>query len=141
MPSRMNKKGEIIVVEDDPDDTEMICDAFKALEIPNKITCFSNARETLDHLRKVDADPFLILSDVRMPVINGFELKQMMYADENLLKKAVPFVLFSTTIDSFSFNTALLIGVQGYFIKPSSVKELQQTLRRINDYFQHCFGN
>lgn len=137
----MNKKGEIIIVEDDPDDSDMLCDAFKAIEIANKIVCFSNAQDALSELRKVDCDPFLIFSDVRMPLINGFEFKQMIYADEHLMKKAVPFILYSTTIDSFSFNTALLIGVQGYFVKPGTLKELKETLTTINNYFQKCFGS
>src|SRR5438128_2321567 len=114
----MNKLGEIIIVDDDADDLQLLCDAIANLKIENKIMTFKQASEVLEHLRKIDSDPFFIISDFRMHIINGLELRQMIYTDDNLIKKAVPFILYSTTIDSQAFNMALAIGVQGFFLKP-----------------------
>jgi len=137
----MNKLGEIIVVDDDNEDMELLCDALKDLKIENKVLCFSQASQALEYLRKFDSDPFFIISDYRMPIINGLELKQMIYADENLIKKAIPFILYSATIDSQAFNMALAIGVQGFFVKPMKFEELKKMLRRVHDYLINCFGN
>ena len=76
----MNKKGEILIVEDDGDDSDFVCEAFKELKIQNEVMCFHSANDVLIHLRKVDSDPFFILSDLQMPMVNGLELKQMIYA-------------------------------------------------------------
>ena len=137
----MNKNGEILIVEDDGDDRDMICEALKDLKIRNEVFCFNSAHDVLAHLRKVDSDPFFILCDLRMPLVNGLELKQMIYADENLIKKAVPFILCSTTIDSSVFNTALAVGVQGFFVKPPSMQELIDLLETILKYMNDIMGN
>jgi CheY-like chemotaxis protein len=137
----MNKKGEIVVVDDDNDDIEIVAEALKTIDIPNKAIFFNSADEALAYLRKPDADPFLILCDFRMPRINGLEFRQMMYADKQLIKKAVPFILYSTTVDSETFNTALMVGVQGFFVKPSSVDELSSILRLIFQYCDIAIGN
>ena len=137
----MNKNGEIIIVEDDGDDSDFVCESLKDLKIQNEVICFNNANDALTHLRKVDSDPFFILADLRMPLINGLELKQMIYADENLIKKAVPYILYSTTINSSIFNTALAVGVQGFFVKPASMDGLRDLLETILKYMNDVMGN
>lgn len=137
----MNKNGEILIVEDDKDDIELVCDAIRELKIQNEVICFTSANDVLTHLRKVDSDPFFILSDLRMPLVNGLELKQMIYADENLIKKAIPFILYSTTINSSTFNTALAVGVQGFFLKPASLHGLRDLLETVLKYMNDVMGN
>ena len=65
----MNKYGEILIVEDDGDDRDIVCDSLKELEVDNEVVCFKNANDALVHLRKEDSDPFFILSDLRMPLV------------------------------------------------------------------------
>jgi CheY-like chemotaxis protein len=137
----MNKQGEILIVDDDPDDAQMICDAAEEIKIPNKCVILTSAEDTLAYLRKVDSDPFFIICDFRMPRINGLELKQMIQADENLIRKAIPFILFSTSIDSNVFNLALSIGVQGFYVKPATFTELQELLQTIYTYLVQAVGN
>lgn len=137
----MNKKGEIVIVDDDEDDRDLLIEALRATGIPNKVMAFMSAEEAMDHLRKVDADPYFILSDFRMPRINGLELRQLLYADKNLIKRSIPFILYSTTIDSTTFTTALSVGVQGFFVKPSSVTELHELVKKIVEYLEVAMGN
>ena len=137
----MNKAGEIIVVDDDQDDCELFSDALKAANVPNRVICFHNPLDAITYLEQEEADPFVIFSDLRMSPINGFEFKQMIFAHEGLVKMAVPFILFSNTIDSPSFNTALAVGVQGFFCKPSSFNKLTDTVSLIINYFKLGFGD
>lgn len=137
----MNKKGEIIIVDDDKEDCELFSESLQRIGVENKVVCFHSVQDALDYLRKIDSDPFLIFSDLRMPVINGFEFRQMMYADDNLVKKAIPFILFSTSIRSSEFNTALAVGVQGFFVKPARMDELDNMLSATVNYFRIGFGN
>lgn len=136
----MNKKGEILIVDDDPDDAQMICDAADEIKIPNKRVIVRSAEDALSYLRKIDSDPFFIICDFRMPKINGLELKQMIQADENLIRKAIPFILFSSSIESSVFNLALSIGVQGFYVKPASFRELYELLQTIYNYHTQAVG-
>ena len=61
--------------------------------------------------------------------------------DENLIKKAIPFILYSTTISSSNFNTALAVGVQGFFVKPASMDSLRDLLETILKYMNDIMGN
>lgn len=137
----MNKQGEIVIVDDDIEDSDLIIEAFKELGFENKVICFQKAPDVLEYLRKIDSDPFFIIADLRMPIINGLELRQMIYTDENLIQKAVPFVLYSTAVSSSAFNMALTVGVQGFLIKPASFEQLRERLRLVYNYMNECFGN
>lgn len=136
----MNKKGEIIAVDDDNDDLGLIIDAFRDLRVDNKVLTFPSAEKAMEYLRRPEADPFFMISDYRMQPINGLEMRQMIYADQQLIKKAVPFVLFSSTIDSDSFNTALMAGVQGFFVKPTTYTELKDLLKIVYNFMSHAVG-
>ncbi len=67
----MNKNGPVVVIEDDKDDQEMLDEIFKKLDYKNNIVFFKDGNDTLVYLNKIDVIPFLILSDINMPKING----------------------------------------------------------------------
>src|ERR1700750_351281 len=92
----MNKNGPIVVIEDDSDDQEILIDIFKNLNYKKDIIYFSDGEEALKYLIKTDVKPFLILSDVNMPKLSGFELKQKINTNENLNLKCIPYLFFTT---------------------------------------------
>ena len=67
----MNKTGPIIVIEDDSDDQELLVMVFKELGFKNEIIFFEDGEAALDYLIKSDVEPFIILSDINMPKLNG----------------------------------------------------------------------
>jgi CheY-like chemotaxis protein len=81
---QMNKDGPIIVIEDDIDDQEILIEIFKKLGYNNEITYFMDGNLALEYLNKTDVQPFLILSDINMPKINGFELRNKIFTNELL---------------------------------------------------------
>ena len=82
--------------------------------------------------------PFLILSDVNLPVMTGPELKKRINENERLRKKAIPFIFFTTTANAKAVEEAYEMMVQGYFEKESSLKSLKITLKTIVDYWKLC---
>jgi CheY-like chemotaxis protein len=132
----MNKKGPVIVIEDDVDDQEMLTETFEKIGITNKIKIFDNAGEAYDYLDKTVERPFLILSDINMPKMNGFQLRDKLHADKRLALKTVPFLFFSSGSSKEDVIKAYTSCVQGYFKKPTNVKELEETLRNIMQYWK-----
>ncbi len=93
----MNKTGPIIIIEDDIDDQELLTEIFKKLNYVNKIVFYKDGNEALEFLNKTDVQPFLILSDINMPKINGFELRNKVFTNEQLQTKCIPYLFFTTS--------------------------------------------
>lgn len=136
----MNKAGPIIVIEDDADDQQLIDEIFKRLAYINEIVYFSDGYEALEYLTKTDVKPFLILSDINMPKINGFELRSKVFNNEQLQTKCIPYLFFTTGVNKQSVVDAYAMSVQGFFIKPNSAQAFENTIRKIIEYWQECIA-
>ncbi len=136
----MNRNGEIIVIEDDKEDQELFDEIFKSLNISNKIIFFDNGEDALKYLQQPDIEPFLILSDINMPKLNGFDLRNMVFTNEQLQTKCIPYLFFTTGANKKSVVDAYTLSVQGFFIKPNSMLALENTIRKIVEYWQECIA-
>jgi CheY-like chemotaxis protein len=136
----MNKNGPIIVIEDDMDDQELLVEIFTSLNYKNKIIYFADSNLALEYLNRTDVQPFLILSDVNMPKMNGFELRNKVFTNEQLKTKCIPYLFFTTSAGKKAVTDAYSMSVQGFFVKPSSVNELRDTIRKIVEYWKECIA-
>ena len=136
----MPKSGPIIVIEDDIDDQELLDEVFKLLNYPNQVIFFSDGYEALDFIEKTDVQPFLILSDINMPKINGFELRKEVLNNKKLNIKCIPYLFFTTGGNRKAVYDAYAMSAQGFFIKPSNMESLQNTIRKIVEYWKECFS-
>ncbi len=136
----MNKNGPVVVIEDDKDDQEILSEIFVKLGYDNKIVFFEDGNTALDYLNKTDVIPFLILSDINMPKINGFELRAKIHTNELLQLKCIPYLFFTTGADKKSVIDAYSMSVQGFFVKPNSFEKLESTIRIIMEYWKECIA-
>ena len=136
----MNKKGPIVVIEDDQDDQELLEEIFQNLGYLNKIIYFRDGNDALNYLNQSEVQPFLILSDINMPKLNGFELRNKVFTDQQLQTKCIPYLFFTTAADKKSVLDAYTMSVQGFFVKPNSVAALENTIRKIVEYWQECIA-
>jgi response regulator RpfG family c-di-GMP phosphodiesterase len=136
----MNKSGPIIVIEDDSDDQDILNVIFKKINYPNEVIFFSDAEKALEYLNKPVTQPFLILSDVNMPKMNGFELREKVHTNNELSIKCIPYLFFTTSADKKAVVDAYSMSVQGFFIKPGSIEELERTVKLMMDYWTECIS-
>ncbi len=134
----MTGSGPIIIVEDDIDDQELFKDAIESNGINNEIKFFDSGTDALHYLKTTTDKPFLILTDVNLPKMDGIELRAEVCKDEYLRKKSIPYIFLSTSEDKFAINKAYEMNVQGYFQKPNSFSGLQILLKQIIDYWSIC---
>ncbi len=134
----MEISGPILIVDDDDDDHYILKRVCEKLGVTTPVLFFTDARKALDYLRSTDEIPFLILSDVNMPVVNGLDLKKSIDGDPVLRSKAIPFIFFSTSAMSSIVSDAFGMSAQGFFTKGQSLDELEQTLRVIFEYWSRC---
>ena len=136
----MNKDGPVVVIEDDADDQEMLLEVFKKLQYTNEVIFFKDGNAALDYLNLTDTSPFLVLSDINMPKINGLELRQKIHTNEQLQLKCIPYLFFTTSANKKSVIEAYAMSVQGFFVKPNSYAHLESTIKRIMDYWKECIA-
>ena len=134
----MNKKGPVIIIEDDEDDQLVLQEVFEKLNYPNKVIFFNDGEKALDFLNKADTIPFLILSDINMPKLNGFDLRNKLKLDADLAIKCIPYLFFSTALNQEMVINAYSVSAQGFFVKEVSVQEIEKTITVIMDYWLKC---
>jgi len=88
---------------------------------------FIEAKDGVDGLAKARANPpDLIVSDVRMPGMDGFELCAAVRADPALFQ--IPLVLLTSLNDDASRRKGKLVGASAFLTKPVAVDELRRTV-------------
>jgi len=135
----MTNAGPIIIVEDDADDEAIFNEILEELEVSNSIIWFGNSDDALNYLKTTSDQPFIIFADVNLPGEDGVEFKRRIDANEQLRKKSIPFVFYSTSVDQRAVNEAYTkMTVQGFFKKGESFEDIRNQLKTIFDYWLIC---
>ncbi|MEO6489840.1 MAG: response regulator [Ferruginibacter sp.] len=134
----MNKKGPIIIIEDDIDDQEMLQEVFKELGYKHEIIFFTEGEDALEYLIATTVEPFIIFSDINMPKLSGMELRNKIHENEDLRIKSIPYLFFSTSAEQKHVIDAYSKSVQGFFVKPGKFEDIRDTIKIIIEYWQKC---
>ena len=134
----MQRNTTIIIIEDDEDDQNILKEVFKNLRYSNKLLFFIDGQSALNYLNNSDTVPFLILSDINMPKLDGFALRDKIRMDARLQFKCIPYLFFSTAASQDSVINAYSLAVQGFFLKQNSMAELEKTITVIMEYWKRC---
>ena len=136
----MQKGGPIIIIEDDVDDQELLADIFKRLNYKNELMFFDDGEQALEFLYTSEIKPYIILSDINVPKINGMALREKINSDEKLKMKCIPYLFFSTAANSNYVVKAYSLSVQGFFKKAHSLSEFEETISIIMQYWERCIA-
>ena len=131
----MNYQGRIVIIDDDVDDQQMYKDVFTELGYPNEIIPFLEPDAAYEHLVTVKEPPFLIISDIRFPKTDGFDLKRKLLENSKLNGASIPFVFFTTTQNEKIVEDAFKMAAQGFFVKDHSLSALKETIQAIMNYW------
>jgi CheY-like chemotaxis protein len=128
----------LIVVDDDLEDQDTFKEAFENLKYPNELIFFDDGQSALAFLNETDIKPFLILCDINMPGLNGFDLRTRLKANRAMELRCVPFLFFSTANNQKVVVDAYSLSVQGFFVKEYKMRELEKTITAIMEYWKRC---
>jgi CheY-like chemotaxis protein len=137
----MNLSGDIIIIEDDKEDREILLELLEEVlqnnNYDNKIVLIPDSTKVMDYLRDAKDSPFLIISDINMPKLDGFKLRQQIFEDQELNDKCIPYVFLTTSGDNVDFmKKAYGLSIQGYFTKPNDYKEYQNLMSDVVRYWK-----
>lgn len=134
----MNKRGPVVIIEDDLDDQYILAKVFKELKYENEVIFFKDSVQALEYLTDSDIEPFLVLSDINMPKLSGIELREKIVNNEDLRLKSIPYLFFSTCAEQKDVINAYSRSIQGFFIKGDNYSKLKNTIEKIVAYWQEC---
>lgn len=137
----MEKPAQILLVEDNNMDVVLTLDAFREARLKNKINVARNGSEALDYLfgrgkfsdREEYPLPSLVLLDLKMPGIDGFEvLRQIKSAD---MLKRIPVIILTSSKEEGDRALSYDIGANSYLLKPVSFDGFTDVVKKIDDYW------
>ncbi len=134
----MNKNGSILIIEDDPDDQEMLREVFHKLNFPNKILFYSSGPLALEYLITSNDKPFIIISDINLPILTGIELREKIQNNDDLRVRCIPYLFLTTATAHRAVVDAYSKSIQGFFVKPSRYADLERMIKNIVTYWQDC---
>jgi CheY-like chemotaxis protein len=118
----MDKRIFVLIVEDDDVD-KFLLEEFFLEKYPDKIRfeTVKNGRELLDFLNTASNLPDVILSDLNMPQVDGFEALKIIKHDERF--KHIPYIISSTSFSDEELKSTTQLGADKYLRKPQVYKE------------------
>ena len=134
---KMNQpdKKTIIYADDDPDDVELLKEAFACMAGNIELVTCSNGAETLHYLKTLSLEepsPCLIILDINMPILGGKETLSKL-RDINRFAET-PVVLFSTSSQTLDREFARQHNA-GFITKPLDVREMAKIA---DSFIDHC---
>ena len=115
----------ILIAEDEPDIRELV--AFVLRFAGHEVTATPNGEEALNQAGIIIPD--LILMDVRMPKMTGYDACRAMKADPKL--KDIPVVFLSAKWQDSEIETGLEAGAEEYLLKPFAPDQLTERVKAI----------
>jgi CheY-like chemotaxis protein len=137
----MNRAAHILLVEDNRMDVELTLDAFRERHLDNSIHVAANGQEAMDYLLGAgpyaDRDtyplPDLILLDLKMPVMDGYEVLRRIKATP--LLKRLPVIVLSSSKEEGDLAMTYDTGANSYLVKPLSFDGFLDVIGRVENYW------
>jgi len=131
---RMKNSRPILLVDDDSTDVLLFERALKRLEITSPIVRSSDGAEALDYLMNpANKRPWIVLSDLNTPRMNGLDFLQAIKAHETLKRTIV--VILSGSSAERDIDKCFRLGAAGYITKPTDYEQLLHMIRTVHTYW------
>ncbi|TET23152.1 MAG: response regulator [Candidatus Cloacimonadota bacterium] len=134
----MNRPQEvtILLVEDDPGHARLIEKNLRRANISNEIVNVTNGQQALDYLfakgsfSHIDTSkPLLLLLDLNLPVLDGYQVLQTLKTDERT--KHIPVIILTTTGDTREISRCYEIGCCIYITKPVNYQQFCDAIHKL----------
>ncbi|MFA5392950.1 MAG: response regulator [Candidatus Ratteibacteria bacterium] len=126
----------ILLVEDDPGHALLIEKNLRRAKVTNQITVVTDGQAALDYLSsendKTKDDhllPILVLLDLNIPVLDGYQVLTHMKADERT--KHIPVVILTTTDDPREITKCYELGCNVYVTKPVDYGQFSEAIHKL----------
>jgi CheY-like chemotaxis protein len=131
----------ILLVEDNPDDEFLTLRSLRQNNLQNEIVVVHDGAEALDYLfgagayadRDASKMPTVILLDLSLPKIDGFEVLQRLRSDDRT--KLLPVVILTSSKEERDVINGYKFGANSYVRKPVNFAEFTEAVRQLGLYW------
>jgi len=138
----MNETGRPILAAEDEESDRLILElVFQKAELPHPLLIVRDGQEAVDYLsgtgrfvdRSVYPFPALLILDLKMPRMNGFDVLIWLATQPQL--KALPAVVLSSSSDDSDIKKAQELGAREYFVKPHRLDALVKIVQQMQAHW------
>ena len=136
----MNQLKDILIVDDDPNDTELTLEALHAHRLANEIVVARDGAEALDYLHRRGkyegrdrGNPAVVLLDIKMPKVDGLEVLRTMRGDPMLA--LIPVVMLSSSRQESDLLKSYSLGVNAYVVKPVDFVHFVEAVKQLGAFW------
>jgi len=120
----------ILLAEDDPGHARLIEKNLRRANITNAIVNVTDGQQAIDYLfSNGRAQSLLVLLDLNMPVLDGYQVLERMKADERT--KHIPVIILTTTNDTREISRCYELGCNVYITKPVNYEQFSDAIRKL----------
>jgi DNA-binding response OmpR family regulator len=136
----MSDLKRILLVEDDPKDVELTLTGLADYNLANEVVVARDGEEALDYLfrrgnheTRPNGNPAVMLLDLKLPKVNGFEVLEQVRANENL--KMIPIVVLTSSHEERDLVASYKLGVNAYVVKPVDFHQFVNAVRELGVFW------
>ena len=123
----------VLLVEDSEDDVLIVERAFKTLALGHALHTVSSGEAALERLEQGGLRPDLVLLDLNLPGLSGFEVLRRLRGSQTF--RTVPVTVLSASDRDRDVKEAYEAGANHYLVKPIRFEQFLQLLRQWNEYW------
>ena len=132
---------DILLVEDNPDHVELTLRALRKDHLANRVYVAKDGAEALDYLfatgphegRSLSYKPRVIILDLNLPRVNGFEVLTRLRADDRT--KYIPVVILTSSQQESDVETSYRLGANSYISKPLAFDRFSSAVSQLGTYW------
>lgn len=136
----MNPRSLMLVADDDENDLRMILEALAGRGADLEVRTVHDGAETLDYLYgreafkdRLPGNPEVLLLDLNMPRIDGWEVLRQVKADATL--RTIPVVVFTSSSRDHDVEQCYELGANAYVVKPIDFHAFTEVVRDIRVFW------
>ena len=133
-PSCNDSARDVLVVDDDENDVLLLRRAFQKLGLPHRLTHITDGQQAINYLQNISIaqhEPSLLLLDLKMPLLDGFDVLHWLQTSSK--GGYIPVVVLSSSSLVRDKEKAQDLGAKDYVTKPYDMDELKLLVQALHD--------